>query len=338
MKQILTNYSIKKYNTFGIEALVEEFVEINSVQELKEILSLSKDKEIFILGGGSNMLLTQNISSRVLFINIKGIEIVNQDNDFVLVKVSAGEIWHDFVIWAIDNNFGGIENLSLIPGFVGATPIQNIGAYGIEIKDVFESCTAIHIKNQEERTFFADECNFSYRESVFKQELKNQYIITSVTYKLTKRNHKISTSYGVINDEISKLGITTPTIRDISNAIISIRKSKLPDPKILGNSGSFFKNPIIEKETYNKLKSTFPDMPNYFVSESLVKIPAGWLIEQCGLKGYREGEAGVHDKQALVLVNYGKASGSDVYNLSKKVQKSVFQKFGITIESEVNII
>jgi len=274
----------------------------------------------------------------VLHINNKGIEVVDENDDFVWVKGNAGEVWHEFVKFCIQKNYGGIENLSLIPGNVGATPIQNIGAYGVEIKDTFVSCEAMKIDTQEITTFDKAACKFGYRESVFKADLKNQYVIVSVVFKLTKKNHKLNTSYGAIDVELENMGFNNPTIQDVSKAVIAIRESKLPNPKELGNSGSFFKNPIVPIEVYEKAKANYPDMPHYPVSETLVKVPAGWLIEQAGFKGKRFGDAGIHTKQALVLVNYGNATGNEIWNVAQNIQKTIFEKYGISIEAEVNVI
>ncbi|WP_166921792.1 UDP-N-acetylmuramate dehydrogenase [Flavobacterium poyangense] len=336
--EIQYNFSLKKHNTFGIEAKAKQFVAVHSIAELKTVLKENKDQTKFILGGGSNMLLTQDIDALVIHIDLKGKEIIDENDDFVWVKSQAGETWHDFVLWTIGNDFGGLENMSLIPGNVGTTPVQNIGAYGTEIKDTFVSCEAINIESQEMKTFSNADCNFGYRESIFKNEIKDQYIITSVIYKLTKRNHKINTSYGDIQAELTKNNITTPTLKDVSNAVIAIRQSKLPDPKELGNSGSFFKNPILLKSDFEKIHQKFPEMKFYEVSETEVKVPAGWLIEQAGFKGKRFGDAGVHKNQALVLVNYGNATGQEILTVSKDVQNTVFEKFGIQIEAEVNVI
>jgi UDP-N-acetylmuramate dehydrogenase len=333
---IIQNQSLKNYNTFGIDTNAQQFVSVNSISELKDILS--NNKEIFILGGGSNMLLTQDISTLVVHINLKGREIVEQNDDFAIVKAQAGENWHEFVLWCIDQNFGGIENLSLIPGNVGTTPIQNIGAYGVEIKDTMFSCEALNKKTLAIETFTNEQCKFEYRESVFKNELKDQYIITSVNFKLSKRNHNVSTTYGAIETELLHQNIKNPSLKDVSNAVIAIRQSKLPDPKELGNSGSFFKNPIVSNETYEKAKVLHPEMPHYVVSETHVKVPAGWLIEQAGFKGKRFGDAGVHKNQALVLVNYGTATGAEIVALSQNIQQTILEQFGITIEAEVNII
>lgn len=331
-----SNFQLKEYNTFGISAQAKEFVAISNTTELASVLKSNQD--IFVLGGGSNMLLTQNIEKLVVHVNLKGIEIVKEDENFAWIKAQAGENWHEFVLWCIEHNFGGLENLSLIPGNVGTTPIQNIGAYGVEIKDTFDSCTAMKIDNQSIKSFDKQTCSFGYRESVFKNELKNQYIITDVTFKLTKKNHKINTSYGAIDTELEKENITNPTLKEISNAVISIRESKLPNPKELGNSGSFFKNPIILKADYDQAKQNHPEMPHYVVSDTEVKVPAGWLIEQAGFKGKRFGDAGIHKNQALVLVNYGNATGQEILAVSKDIQNTIFKKFGIHIEAEVNVI
>lgn len=336
--QIHNNFSLKKYNTFGIEAKAKQFVAVHNLEDLKSILKNHASDKKFILGGGSNMLLTQDIDALVIHVDLKGKRIIKEDDDFVWVESQAGEVWHEFVLYTIDQNLGGLENMSLIPGNVGTTPVQNIGAYGTEIKDTFISCEAMNIATQQMKTFSKEECNFGYRESVFKQEAKDKYVITSVVFKLTKRNHKINTSYGDIKKELENQNVTTPTLKDVSNAVIAIRQSKLPDPKELGNSGSFFKNPIISKELFEKVQARFPDVKHFEVSSTEVKVPAGWLIEHCGLKGYRKDDAGVHKNQALVLVNYGNATGQDILNLSKYVQKTVFDKYGIEIEAEVNVI
>ena len=336
--EILHNFSLKNYNTFGIEASAKQFANMQNLTELKSILEQHPSEKKFILGGGSNMLLTQNIDALVLHIDFKGKKIVNEDADFVWIECQAGENWHEFVLWTIDQNFGGLENMSLIPGNVGTTPIQNIGAYGTEIKDTFVSCEALTIDNQEIKKFTKEECHFGYRESIFKNEVKDQYIITSVVFKLTKHNHKINTSYGDILAELEKKNITSPTLKDVSNAVIAIRQSKLPDPKELGNSGSFFKNPILLKTDFEKIHQKFPEMKYYEVSETEVKVPAGWLIEQAGFKGKRFGDAGIHKNQALVLVNYGNATGQEILAVSKNIQDTVFKTYGIQIEAEVNVI
>ena len=336
--QIQSNFSLKSFNTFGIEAKAKNFVAVHSLDELKTVLAEHAAEPKFILGGGSNMLLTQDIEALVIHIDLKGKRIVKEDDDFVWVESMAGENWHEFVLWTIDQNFGGLENMSLIPGNVGTTPVQNIGAYGTEIKDTFVSCDAMKIDDQTMRTFSKEDCRFGYRESIFKQEAKNQYIITSVVFKLTKHNHKINTSYGDITKELALQNVTVPTLKDVSNAVIAIRQSKLPDPKILGNSGSFFKNPVISRSHFEKVQAQFPEIKFFEVSPTEVKVPAGWLIEQAGYKGFRKGDAGVHKNQALVLVNYGSATGQDILALSREVQQAVFDKYSIAIEAEVNVI
>jgi len=336
--EIQNHFSLKNFNTFGIEANAKQFVAVHSIEELKSVLAQNTSKNKFILGGGSNMLLTKDIDALVIHIDLKGKKIVEENDDFVWVESQAGENWHEFVIWTIDNNFGGLENMSLIPGNVGTTPVQNIGAYGTEIKDTFVSCEAMKIESFEMRRFNKADCHFGYRESIFKNEVKDQYIITSVVFKLTKNNHNINISYGDIASELEKLNIIKPSLRDVSNAVITIRQSKLPDPKVLGNSGSFFKNPIVLKSDFEAIHKKFPEMKFYEISETEVKVPAGWLIEQAGFKGKRFGDAGIHKNQALVLVNYGTATGQEILNVSKEIQDTIFKKFGIQIEVEVNII
>ena len=335
---IYNDFSLKKYNTFGIEAKAKRFVAVHNIEELRTVLQENKLETKFILGGGSNMLLTQDIQSLVIHIDLKGKKILKENLDFVWVESQAGENWHEFVLWTINQNFGGLENMSLIPGNVGTTPVQNIGAYGTEIKDTFVSCLAMNIASQEIKTFYKEDCHFGYRESIFKHEAKDQFIITSVVFKLTKRNHKITISYGDITKELEKQNVTTPSLKEVSNAVIAIRQSKLPDPKELGNSGSFFKNPIISKEQFEKARALHPEMPHYVISETEVKIPAGWLIEKAGFKGKRFGDAGIHKNQALVLVNYGNATGQEILNVSKDIQATILKEFGIEIEAEVNVI
>ena len=337
MITIQENISLKSYNTFGLDVKAKRFVSVTSIEELKEALSSNND-DIFLLGGGSNILLTKDIDALVIHLNLKGISVISENDNSAIIKVSTGENWHSFVMWCIDNDFGGIENLSLIPGNVGTAPMQNIGAYGVEIKDVFESCEAININTLEKRIFSKNDCNFGYRESVFKHQLKGKFIITNVTFKLTKTNHTLHTSYGAIQSELERMKVTTPTIKDISDAVIAIRQSKLPDPNEIGNSGSFFKNPVIDLEHFEKLKTLFPQIPSYIVSENEIKIPAGWLIEKAGFKGKRFGDYGVHNKQALVLVNYGNADGKAIFDLARLIQKTVLRIFDIKIETEVNII
>ncbi|WP_412560083.1 UDP-N-acetylmuramate dehydrogenase [Winogradskyella sp. MIT101101] len=332
------NVSLKPFNTFGIDAKATSYCNISTVEELKSILEQQYQNPFFILGGGSNMLLTKDIEALVLHINLKGITVESETDDKVIVKAMAGENWHDFVLWCLDHNYGGIENLSLIPGNVGTAPIQNIGAYGVELKDVFVSCEAMHVESQTLKTFTKEDCKFDYRESIFKQELKGKYIITSVNFELSKTSHKLHMDYGAIKDQLKLSGVTNPTISDVSEAVIAIRQSKLPDPKEIGNSGSFFKNPIISKAQFEKLKKNFPEVPSYKVSDESIKVPAGWLIEKAGFKGKRFNDYGVHNKQALVLVNYGNAKGSDIYDMALLIKKTIKRIFDISIETEVNII
>lgn len=336
--EIIDNFSLKNYNTFGIEAKAKQFVSVHSVEELQTVLKENPAQKKFILGGGSNMLLTKDIEALTIHVDIKGKTIIAQTEDAVWVEAKAGENWHEFVLWTIDQDFGGLENMSLIPGNVGTTPIQNIGAYGTEIKNTFVYCDAVNIQTLEIRRFNKEECKFGYRESIFKNEVKDQYIIVSVVFKLTRQNHKINISYGDIAAELAKKDISAPTLKEVSNAIITIRQSKLPDPKELGNSGSFFKNPIIPRSDFERIHLLHPEMPSYTVSETEVKVPAGWLIEKAGFKGKRFGDAGIHKNQALVLVNYGNATGQEILNVSKEIQKTVKELFDIEIEAEVNVI
>jgi len=332
------NKSLKPYNTFGIEAVASHFAKVQSVDELAALLSMPEYPHPFILGGGSNMLLTKDIDTLVIHIALKGIEIVEETENDVYVRAHAGENWHNFVLWCIAKDFGGVENLSLIPGNVGGAPIQNIGAYGVELKDVFVSCEAFDISEKKIKTFHLKACNFGYRESIFKNQEKGKYIITSVTVRLTKGNHQLRTQYGDIQAQLEANGIANPTIRDVSNAVIAIRQSKLPDPKEIGNSGSFFKNPVISIAQLDDLKRNFPVIPNYKVSDTEVKIPAGWLIEKAGFKGKTFSNYGVHKKQALVLVNYGGAKGKDIFELSQLIRKTIYRIFNINLATEVNIV
>ena len=334
---IKNNITLKPFNTFGIDVNASEFVSIDSIQGLKDVLN-TNPSDLLILGGGSNMLLTKDVNALVLQINLKGISVISSTENSVQVKVSAGENWHELVCWCLKENFGGLENLSLIPGNVGTAPIQNIGAYGVELKDSFVSCEALDIQTKELRVFTKEDCKFGYRNSIFKQELKGQYIITSVVFELSSHQHVLKTNYGAIEAELENIGIETPTIQDISKAVISIRNSKLPDPKLIGNSGSFFKNPVISSSKFKILKSQFPLIPHYTVSEDSIKIPAAWLIDTAGFKGKTFGNYGVHAKQALVLVNYGGASGKDILKLSIQIQKAVKFIFDIDLETEVNIL
>jgi len=331
------NYSLKSLNSFGIDVNADNFCSVENLSELFNFLK-TKPSNLFILGGGSNILFTKNVEGTVLHINLKGIEVLKESNFFSEVKVSAGENWHDFVLWSIDKNLGGLENLSLIPGNVGTAPIQNIGAYGVELKDNFVSCEAVNRSTFEIETFTNLECKFGYRNSIFKSEKRGEYIIISVTFKLTNKNHNIKTSYGDIKKQLEKNSVKHPKIKDISDAIILIRKSKLPDPKIIGNAGSFFKNPIINSKTFSIIIKQFPNIPNYKISKDEIKIPAGWLIEKAGFKGKKFNSCGVHERQALVLVNYGNATGKEILEFSKLIQKSISIIFGIELEREVNVI
>ena len=331
------NVSLKKYNTFGIDVTAKDFIAVTNTNDLLKVLQLN-NQNLFILGGGSNMLLTKNIEDAlVVHVNIKGKTIIKENNDFAWVTVNAGENWHEFILWSLEKGYGGLENMSLIPGNVGTAPIQNIGAYGKELKDNFVECDAIEMATGKSKTFSKTACEFGYRNSIFKNELKGQYIITSVTFKLTKKNHDLNTGYGAIENELKNQNITSPSLKEISNAVIAIRQSKLPDPKVLGNSGSFFKNPVISQTEFEQFITKFPEAPSYRVSDIEVKIPAGWLIEQAGFKGKQFGDAGVHKNQALVLVNYGNASGQEIWNLAMKIKTSVLEQFGIEINPEVNI-
>lgn len=338
--QLQQNISLKPYNTFGINVLAKYFASFSTIDELSELLTnhtsqISNHK--LILGGGSNILFTQNFDGLVLKNELKGITLVDEDADYYYIKAAAGEVWHEFVQHCITNNYSGIENLSLIPGNVGASPMQNIGAYGVEIKDIFHSLEAYHIHEQKTITFSLQDCQFGYRESVFKRQYKGQFVILSVTYKLRKQPI-FNTSYGAINAELEQMGVKDLSIQAISQAIINIRSSKLPDPKKIGNAGSFFKNPQISKFRLHVMKEDYEKIPAYPVDDMHYKIAAGWLIEQCGWKGFRKGDASCNPLQALVLVNYGNATGQEIFDLSTEIIQSVEAKFGITLEREVNII
>ncbi|TYP98771.1 UDP-N-acetylmuramate dehydrogenase [Tenacibaculum adriaticum] len=333
---IQQNISLKSYNTFGIHVNAKRFVSITSVYQLQQLLK--EEKDIFLLSGGSNMLLTKDIDKLVVHLNIKGISIDREDQNNVYLTVNAGENWHEFLLWTISQNYGGLENLSLIPGNVGTCPIQNIGAYGVEVKDRITKVEAIEIETGKLISFSNSECEFGYRNSIFKNYAKGKYVITSVSFLLTKVNHKLNTSYGAIETELENRNIKNPTIKDISDAVITIRQSKLPDPKEIGNSGSFFKNPVISKNQFKALQKEYPNIPSYIISENEIKVPAGWLIEQSGFKGKRYGDYGVHEKQALVLVNYGNASGKEIHQLAQNIQQTIKKKFDINLEIEVNII
>ncbi|EKF55895.1 UDP-N-acetylenolpyruvoylglucosamine reductase [Galbibacter marinus] len=330
------NVSLKPYNTFGIDVTALQFMEIDDNATLKEVLFSKEHPDSLIIGGGSNILLTKDLERLVIHLNTKGIEVLNKTQNHAQVEIQAGEVWHDFVLWALVHDLGGIENLSLIPGNVGTAPVQNIGAYGVELKDVFVSCQALDLKENKQVSFTKEDCAFGYRDSVFKRN-KGRYIITSVILELTTRNHQKNISYGAIASQLKEQGIEHPSINQISDAVISIRQSKLPDPKVLGNGGSFFKNPVVLVEQFTQIQKQYPDIPHYNFGENQIKIPAGWLIEQCGYKGKRYKEVGVHKNQALVLVNYGDAKGEQLWELAQNIQKSVKDKFNVYIEPEVNI-
>tara|TARA_B100000953_G_scaffold286820_1_gene268584 strand:+ start:58 stop:1077 length:1020 start_codon:yes stop_codon:yes gene_type:complete len=330
--------SLKNYNSFGVDVISSNFNIANSEQEIIHFIKKNNTGEPIILGGGTNILFKNNIDRSILKIQIKGIELINETEDYVIVSVGAGEVWNDLVNWTINNDYGGLENLTLIPGHVGSAPIQNIGAYGVELKDTFENCRAISIETGLLRIFKNTECKFSYRSSIFKEELRNKYIISNVTFKLSKKNHQINFSYKPLKEIIKKNNILNPTIKDISESVNEIRSSKLPDPKLIGNCGSFFKNPIIDKIHYKKLCEKEKNVPFYKISEKKIKIPAAWLIEKCGYKGIKDGNTGTYDKHALIIVNYGKASGNEIFEFSQKIKNAVLRKFNILLEEEVNII
>jgi len=336
--EVLHQVSLKPYSTFGIEALAHKLIRVQSVNEFMQAMEHKADMPMLILGGGSNILFTGDFPGLVIKNEIPGLDFEAESDDFVIVKAGAGLTWHTFVRHCIGQNWGGLENLSLIPGKVGAAPMQNIGAYGVEIKDCFHSLEALNLETGEINVFDAKECRFGYRESTFKHERKNQFAIVSVSFRLSRRNHQLHTDYGAIRDELRNCGISQPGLRDISDAVIRIRQSKLPDPTQIGNAGSFFKNPVVSLDLFESIRQNYPDVVNYPVSDDSVKLAAGWLIEKAGWKGYRKGDAGVHAKQALVLVNYGSAKGSDLVQLSEDIMRSVYDAFGVQLEREVNIV
>ena len=330
--------SLKNFNSFGVDVTSTDFNIANSEQEIISFLKKINFKTPIILGGGTNMLFKTDIEKSILKVQIKGIEVLKETNEYIQIAVGAGEVWGDLVNWCVEKNYGGFENLSLIPGNVGSAPIQNIGAYGAELKDTFVSCRAISIYTGSLKKFKNSDCKFSYRSSVFKEELKNKYIISNVTFKLTKKKHKLDFSYEPLKNDLRNNNIQSPTIKDISKSVIKIRSRKLPDPKIIGNCGSFFKNPIINKLHFKKIKENQKEMPFYNISHNKIKIPAAWLIENCGFKGLRDGNTGTHDKHALIIINHGKASGNEIFNFSQKIKNAVLRKFNILLEEEVNII
>jgi UDP-N-acetylmuramate dehydrogenase len=346
LMQVQENISLKPYNSFSIDAKAKYFARFSNMTELEELLTSNPKPQTpnLILGGGSNILLTKDVDGLVLKNEIKGIELIKEDDDFVYIKSGAGENWHQFVLHCIKNNWAGVENLSLIPGNVGASPMQNIGAYGVEISTIFWQLEAYHIGDKKIVSFSKDDCGFGYRESVFKRKYKNKFVILNVTYKLNKKP-VLNTSYGAIEQELEKMNVKELSIKAISDAVINIRSSKLPNPAEIGNAGSFFKNPEVSKQKFEELKNNYPAVVGYTLSNGNIKLAAGWLIEQCGptpggtsWKGYRKGDAGCHAKQALVLVNYGQASGSEIYELSEEILQSVKGKFGVMLEREVNIL
>lgn len=337
------NISLKTFNTFGIDVTTKYFASFDSVDQLHELLEFNQrstandQRSTLILGGGSNILFTKDFDGLVLKNELVGIKEIKEDAHHVYVQAGAGVNWHHFVLHCIHNGWAGVENLSLIPGNVGASPMQNIGAYGVEIKDVFFSLEAFHIPDKKIVHFTLNDCEFGYRESVFKRKFKNEFVITAVTYRLNKIP-EYNTSYGAIEQELERMGVKQLSIQAISQAVINIRSSKLPDPAVIGNAGSFFKNPEIQNSKFKNLKQQYPGIVGYDLPSGNVKLAAGWLIEQCGWKGYRKGDAGCHEKQALVLVNYGNAKGSEIYGLSEEILQSVKEKFGVGLEREVNIV
>ncbi|MDF5691402.1 UDP-N-acetylmuramate dehydrogenase [Aquirufa aurantiipilula] len=340
MPRVLENYSLQSLNTFGIEAKAKYFVEIRSIEQYRALLNSGLYAHIphIFWGGGSNVLLTGDLNALVVKVAIDGIEVIKEDDQHVWVRAGAGVVWHDFVQYTVSHHWAGIENLSLIPGTVGAAPMQNIGAYGVEIKDTFDHLQAFNLSSHNLETFDAEACLFGYRESYFKHEGKGKYVIAYVCFKLSKVAN-VKTSYGAIQEVLLAKSITQPSIQDVSNAVIEIRQSKLPDPKDIGNSGSFFKNPTLDKNRAAELMEKYPQIPHYpVVGSTDIKFPAGWLIEQAGWKGFKDGDAGVHAKQALVLVNYGHAAGKQILTLSEKIKESILSKFGVQLETEVNIL
>jgi UDP-N-acetylmuramate dehydrogenase len=334
---IQENISLKSYNTFAIDARAKYFGSFTNVDQLYELLVHPSAKNPFVLGGGSNILIRGDMDRMVLKNEVSGIEVVNEDEHHVYVKVGAGQNWHQFVLYCIDRDWPGVENLSLIPGNVGAAPMQNIGAYGVELKEVFEELEAYHFEERKIYALSANDCEFGYRDSAFKGKWKDQFLILSVTLRLNKIP-VFHTSYGAVQEELEKMGVKDLSIAAISKAVIRIRESKLPDPAKIGNAGSFFKNPSVNGSRFEILSKEFPGIVGYKNEDGSMKLAAGWLIEQCGWKGFRKGDAGVHEKQALVLVNYGKASGQEIYDLSAEILESVKNKFGVILEREVNII
>ena len=330
--------SLKNYNSFSVDAKAKNLIHISTEREIINFIEKNKKNELLILGGGTNILFTSDIEYPILKIEIKGIEIINEDDNEVLVSVGAGESWNELVWWCIENNFGGIENLVSIPGNVGSAPIQNIGAYGKEIKDVIENCKGVFVNNGSIKIFSKDECKFSYRSSIFKEELKNKFIITNITLRLTKKNHNINIEYASLNNYLIENEISNPSIKNIAESVHLIRKSKLPNYREFGNAGSFFKNPIISKKQFKQIKSLYPEIVSFKNKNSDYKISAAWLIENCGFKNIKEKNVTVYKDQALVIINTGNAKGKDIYNFSQKIKKTVKEKFDILLQEEVNIL
>lgn len=329
--------SLLPYNTFGLEVAADNFTEVFDTEALQQALQ-SGLRPVLILGGGSNLLLTRDVPGLVIKNAIGGIQLIDSEGDLAKIKVGGGVVWHDFVVWAVSNGYGGVENLSLIPGTVGAAPVQNIGAYGVELKDVFVELEAVELSTGEVHTFGHASCRFGYRDSVFKHEHKNKYCITAVTFALTRNEHHLHIAYGDIQKTLEANAVSQPDISDVSRAVIQIRSSKLPDPAKIGNCGSFFKNPETDRSVLEKIRQSHPHVVAYDLPDGRVKIPAGWLIEQCGWKGKRVGNTGCYEKQALVLVNYGGATGAEVKDLAYAIIDSVEKTFGIRLEPEVNIL
>jgi UDP-N-acetylmuramate dehydrogenase len=337
--EILRDADLLPFNTFHIAAKAKALARFRNVAELRGLLQAPELQGLprMVLGGGSNILLTRDWPGVVLLNEVEGIEVLEESESEVLVRAGAGMVWHQFVMHCVGQGWGGLENLSLIPGRVGAAPMQNIGAYGVEIKDSFDHLEALRISDGEVVRFNNADCRFGYRESFFKREGKGQYIILSVAFRLSKAR-VVDTHYGSIKAELEKRGISSPTIRDVSDAVIAIRRSKLPDPLVLGNAGSFFKNPVVPQALADRIKAGHPDLSAYPAGEGQVKLAAGWLIEKAGWKGFRDGDRGVHKDQALVLVNYGRATGHAIYDLSTQILESVKEKFGVELEREVNVV
>ena len=329
------NISLLPFNTFGINVKSKTFIGIKTTEDLENVLKQNKEDKLLILGGGSNLLLTEDFDGLTIRMENRGIEIIHEDENWVTVKAAAGENWHDFVLWCLEKDLGGVENLALIPGSVGAAPIQNIGAYGVELKEVFESCEVLNLNTREVENFTKKECDFGYRNSVFKDKLKGQFVVCSVNFKLSKPPHKINTSYRGLSE---KLAGESLSIQNVAQAVIEIRSEKLPNPSLIGNSGSFFKNPVLPSKKLIELQNKYPEIPHYPDQEGKVKIPAAWLIDTLGFKGYRKNDAGVHQNQALVLVNYGDASGVEIKKLAHEIKSKVMEVFAIDLEFEVNIL